>query len=292
MIKYIRQHQFAILLFLFILIPMIAIDTSTRKPRDYRPYDRWIITITGPIQEVIHWTLDSAVSFLQHYVFLLHTKEENIRLLEETRKLSSAVINLREAFEENKRLRGLLHFKETYKFNSVVARVVARDVATEFRSIRINRGELDGIKKDMAVVNAEGVIGRVLRTSDHTADVVTILDLLSSVDAISARSRARGIVEGMTDDSCQLKFALRTDDLQQEDLLITSGLEGIFPKGIPVGTVTNVRKRSFGITQNVEVRPSVDFSKLEEVLVVQSFDPAPVHSLEALSVPIPSEKTK
>ncbi|MBI2711381.1 MAG: rod shape-determining protein MreC, partial [Bdellovibrio sp.] len=107
-----------------------------------------------------------------------------------------------------------------------------------------------------------------LRTTQNTSDVVTILDLLSAVDAIVERSRARGIVEGLTDDVCQLRYALRTDDIQPGDVLISSGLGGIFPKGVTVGTVSKVNRKPYGITQEVEVRPSVDFSKLEEVLVV------------------------
>jgi rod shape-determining protein MreC len=129
----------------------------------------------------------------------------------------------------------------------------------------------------MAVMNAEGVVGRILRVDEHTSDVVTLLDPLSAIDAYIMRSRARGIVEGLTDSLCQLKFALRVDDIQPGDLLLSSGLGGNFPKGVPVGTIIKVTRKSFGITQKVEVKPSVDFSKLEEVLVVTKTDAAPAH---------------
>jgi rod shape-determining protein MreC len=128
------------------------------------------------------------------------------------------------------------------------------------------------------VINAEGVIGRVLRVSEHNADVVTLLDPLSAVDAYIMRSRARGIVEGLTDALCQLKFALRVDDIQPGDILLSSGLGGNFPKGIPVGTVIKVTRKSYGITQKVEVKPSVDFSRIEEVLVVTHADASPSHT--------------
>ena len=158
-----------------------------------------------------------------------------------------------------------------------MARMIAKDVSTEFRAIRINRGKNNGIEPNMAVINAEGVVGRVLRVTDSTSDVVTILDPLSAIDAYIMRSRARGIVEGLTDSLCQLKFALRVDDIQPGDLLLSSGLGGNFPKGIPVGSIIKVTRKSFGVTQKVEVKPSVDFSKLEEVLVVTHTDASPAH---------------
>jgi len=272
MFKYIKEYRFYITLFLFVLIPVIAIDTSTRSPRDFRAWDKAVVAVTSPLQALISWSLDMVASGYQNYIYLWHTRQDNLALLEENRKLLNSIASLRETQQENIRLRKLLNFEEKTSLKSVVARVIAKDVSTEFRSIRINRGENAGIRKNMAVVTEEGIVGRVLRTTPGTADVVTILDLLSAVDAIVERSRARGIVEGMTDEACQLRYALRTDDIQPGDILISSGLGGIFPKGVPVGTVSKVNRKPYGITQEVEVRPSVDFSKLEEVLVVLKGD--------------------
>ncbi len=272
MIKYLKQYRFYIILFLFILIPVIAIDTSTRSARNYRFYDRLIVGITSPIQAMISWSLEQIASSYENYIYLWHTHQDNLALLDENRKLLNSIASLKETQQENIRLRKLLSFEQQFNLKSVVARVIAKDVSTEFRSIRINRGESSGIKRNMAVTTDEGIVGRVLRTTQDTSDIVTILDLLSAVDAIVERSRARGIVEGLTDDTCQLKFALRTDDIQPGDILISSGLGGIFPKGAAVGTVSKVNRKPFGITQEVEVRPNVDFSKLEEVLVVLNGD--------------------
>lgn len=250
------------------LIPVIAIDTSTRTPQDYRFYDRVIVTVTTPIQSFISWVLNGIADASQSYLFLLKLKTENETLVQENRKLLSEIGVLKETQQENERLRLLLSFRESFKLDTVVARVIAKDVSTEFRAIRINRGESSGVHKDMAVVTHEGIVGRVLRTTETTADIVTLVDLLSAIDAIDQRSRAHGVVEGLSDDLCTLRYTLRTDDIQAGDILISSGLGGVFPKGVPVGTVSRVNKKSFGITQEVEVRPNVDFSRLEEVLVV------------------------
>ena len=277
MLNLIRQYRFYLVLLLFLLVPILSIDSANRSPREYRAYDKAALFITSPFQIAIHWTLDSIVGFYENYLALWKTRDENLSLMDENRKLVNTIINLRELEQENIRLRNLLQFKENYKIESVVARMIARDVSSEFRAIRINRGKSSGIEPNMAVINSEGVIGRVLRVTESTADVVTILDPLSAVDAYIMRSRARGIVEGLTDSLCQLKFALRVDDIQPGDLLLSSGLNGNFPKGIPVGTVIKVTRKSFGVTQKVEVKPSVDFSKLEEILVITKSDASPAH---------------
>jgi len=283
MFKYLKEYRFYIILFLFILIPIISIDTATRSPRNYYFHDRMIVTLTSPIQAFIGWSFDQLVSVFQNYIYLWHTHQKNLVLLEENQKLLNTIVNLKEAEQENLRLRNLLDFKEKFYLKSVVARVIAKDVSLEFRAIRINRGTNSGIKKDMPVVNSEGLVGKILRTTTTTSDVVTLFDLLSAVDVIVRRSRVRGIVEGMTDEVCQLKYALRTDDIQLNDLLLSSGLGGIFPKGIPVGTVSKTHRKSYGITQSVEVIPSVDFSKLEEVLVITTGISTPIHLQEQAS---------
>lgn len=268
MLKYIKEYRFYIVLVLFVLIPVVAIDTSTRAPKNYRFYDKVIISLTSPIQRAISWSLDLGVSFFQDYIYLLHTRQDNFLLFEENRKLLNSIANFRETQEENIRLRRLLHFEEEFKFESVLARVIGKDVSTEFRTIRINRGRSSGIQKNMAVVTNEGIVGRILETTSNTSDVVTILDLLSAVDAIDERSRARGVIEGFTDDECIFRYVLRTDDIQPGDVLVSGGLGGLFPKGIPVGIVSKASKEQFGITQEVKVQPSVNFSKLEEVMVI------------------------
>jgi rod shape-determining protein MreC len=272
MVKYLREYRFYIILFAFILIPVIAIDTSTRAPRDYRFYDRLIVGITWPIQAGISWSLDKLASGFHNYIYLWHVRQDNLSLMDENRRLLNSIAGLRETEQENIRLKKILTFEEHFHIQSTVARVVAKDISTEFRAIRINRGENAGIRKNMAVISTEGVVGRVLRTTPNTADVITVLDLLSAVDTINERSRARGVMEGLTDDVAVLRYTVRTDDIQPGDGLISSGLGGIFPKGIPVGSVSKVNRKQFGISQEVEVRPAVDFAKLEEVMVVTHAD--------------------
>jgi rod shape-determining protein MreC len=186
MLKLIRQYRFYLILLLFLLIPLLSIDTVNRSPRDYRIYDKVALTVTTPFEIAIHWTLDSLVNFYENYISLWKTRSENLALIDENRKLVNTILNLRELEQENIRFRDLLQFKETYQIKTVVARMVAKDVSSEFRAIRINRGRNSGIEPNMAVINAEGVVGRVLRVDESTSDVVTLLDPLSAIDALAS----------------------------------------------------------------------------------------------------------
>ncbi|MGE4232713.1 MAG: rod shape-determining protein MreC [Bacteriovoracia bacterium] len=273
MFKLLREYRFYVTIAAFVLIPIFALNTSNKAPADFNVLDKAVVFITAPLQNLITLTIDKTAQLFQNYVFLINVRKDLNQVMEENRKLSNIIHNYKEMEAENKRLHALLQFQYQVEGKKITAQVVAKDVSSEFRSIRINKGSSSGIEKGMAVVTHEGIVGRILRTTESYSDILTILDNLSSVDAVVQRTRARGVIEGATDFTCILKYLLRTDDVQDNDTIIASGLDAVFPKGLNIGTVTKVKKKSYGISQDVEVRPSVDFSKLEEVLVVLRQDP-------------------
>jgi rod shape-determining protein MreC len=118
------------------------------------------------------------------------------------------------------------------------------------------------------VVTHRGVVGRITEVSSYTSKVLLITDMNSSVDALIQRTRARGVVEGRGSSLCELRYVAGSDDVSVGDLVVTSGLCGIFPKGLPIGTVKDVEKDSFGLFQQIELVPSVELNKLEEVSVL------------------------
>jgi rod shape-determining protein MreC len=272
MLKLIKEYRFYCSIALLVFIPILSLNTSNKAVGDFTFFDRGIVFITAPIQSAITLSIDHAAGFIQNYIFLMNTRRDFSAVVEENRKLLNTIHNFKEIEVENKRLRALLQFQDKIEDKKTTAQVIAKDVSTEFRSIRINKGSNAGIQRGMAVVTHEGVVGKVLRVTAEYSDVITMLDNLSSVDAIVQRSRAKGVIEGLTDASCILKYALRTDDIEVGDVVVSSGLDGIYPKGLLLGTVLKVNKKSYGVTQDVEVRPSVDFSKLEEVLVILKTD--------------------
>ena len=273
MLKLIKEYRFYCTIAVLLFIPILSLNTSNKAAGDFNFVDRSVVFVTAPIQSVITYSIDRCAHFIQDYIFLINTRRDFSSVVEENRKLLNTIHNLKEIEVENKRLKSLLQFQEKVEEKKTTAQVIAKDVSSEFRSIRINKGSNDGIERGMAVVTHEGIVGKVLRVTSNYSDVITMLDNLSSIDAIVQRSRARGLVEGSSDFSCILRYALRTDDIETGDVIVSSGLDSVYPKGLMLGTVIKVTKKSYGVTQDVEVRPSVDFSKLEEVLVILKVDP-------------------
>jgi rod shape-determining protein MreC len=170
---------------------------------------------------------------------------------------------------ENSRLTALLDLRETLPSDAVAARITSADASGLFHTATLNKGERHGVAKGFAVVAAGGVVGKVVATSPHAARILLLDDHASGVDALVRRTRARGIVEGGSKAGCRLKYVKRREDIRVGDKVITSGLDGIFPKGLPVGEIVHLGEEEHGLYRTAEVRPAVDFSKLEEVLVVE-----------------------
>lgn len=268
MFKLLKEYRFYVTIAMLVLLPILAMNISPSEKEELGTVDRAILMVTAPVQEFISWTIDHSAKFFQNYIFLVNLNKNYNELVEENRKLNNTIHNYSEMEQENKRFRALLDFQKKLEDKTITAQVIAKDVSMEFKSIRLNKGTKAGIEKGMPVVTHEGVVGKVLRTTADYSDVITALDYLSAIDSIVQRSRAHGIFEGAGDLNGILKYVLRTDDIEVGDIVITSGLDQIFPKGMLVGTVTKVVKKSYGISQDVTVKPSVDFTKLEEVFVV------------------------
>jgi rod shape-determining protein MreC len=200
---------------------------------------------------------------------VFRARTENIELRTQVRGLQEKLDTLTEIEIENARLRRLLDFREKLVGSLVTARVIGYDAAGLARTLVIDRGESDGVVKGAAVLVPEGVVGQVFVVSSNAARVLLVSDHNSGVDAVVQRSRVRGIVQGTPEGGCQLKYVKRTDDLQVGDTLVTSGLDGIFPKGLPIGEIASIDRRGQGLFQAAEVRPRFAQRDLEEVLVTR-----------------------
>jgi rod shape-determining protein MreC len=205
-------------------------------------------------------------------VYLVDVKADNDRLSFENARLRSRLREVEAAEVENRRLRRLLGLRETIPNETVSAVVVAKDT-TEF--FRVAHVVLDSpgvaIRNNMPVISLDGTVGTVLRVSGEKVDVQLTVDAGFGVDAVVERTGARGFVRGTGNRKrydVKVEFVQRTDEVEVGDLLLTSGVGCRFPKGIPVARVTKVKKQEFGIYQEVEAEPTVDFSRIEEVLVV------------------------
>ncbi len=233
-------------------------------------FEEFMIDSFGPVQQAFATTQTWLSDLIKHYVANVNASKSNEDLKQSIAKLQSELLNTVEIRKENQRLKELLKFGQTLPYQAVLAQIVAWDAASDFKVIRINKGAVDGIRIQSPVVTADGVVGYIYRLTDHFADILTILDPNNRVDGLVARIRAHGIVEGYKDRRALMKYVTRTEPVILDDSVLTSGLGNIYPKGLVIGNVARIERQSYGITQHIEIKPAVDFSRLEEVIVLIS----------------------
>ncbi len=269
MYRFLEKKYKEIIGALILLLTLITINSFHKIGRDIRWYDQAVIFMTTPIQYVLDSAVKGSVYFWENYIHLIDVKNDNDLLTRENAKLRSDLQKATETELENSRLRKILDLKDTLAVSMIPAEVMSSDVSDIFKTLRINRGEEQGIKAAMPVISYGGVVGQVIRVFPGYSDVLLITDPNSVVDAVIEESRTRGMIEGLGLGVCRLKYINRLDDVKVGYRISTSGMDQRFPKGILIGVVTEVSKKNYGITQKVIVRPSVDFNALEEVMVVR-----------------------
>jgi rod shape-determining protein MreC len=250
------------------LAAVLVASTATGRGRADR-LGRLLLDVMAPFQRVGSVAAREVGELWRDAAGLFRRRAELDWMQSRITTLEEQTVHLEEALQENARLRDLLAFKERLAGEVLAAAVVGRDATGLARTLTIDRGERDGVVKGAAVLAPAGIVGQVFLASAHAARVLLITDHNSGVDAIVQRTRARGIVEGTVNEGCGLKFVKRTEDLQPGDVVVTSGVDGIFPRGLPIGQLTGVDKRGQGLFQYATVRPFVNFDRLEEVLVTR-----------------------
>jgi len=203
------------------------------------------------------------------YVDLVGARQEREWLRDRVRSLEAEADAASAVARENERLRALLELRGTLPASAVAARITGAEASGLFRTATLNKGARDGISDGFAVIAGDGVVGRVVAISPHASRVLLLDDHASGVDALVRRTRARGIVEGGSQAGCRMKYVKRREDLRVGDKVITSGLDGIFPKGLAIGEIVQLGEEAHGLYRTAEIRPAVEFAKLEEVLVVE-----------------------
>ncbi len=256
---------FIIVLLLSALIVM-SLRVKQRKGVDY--FDALLMEFCAPFQKASTFVIKGIRGVFQEYFFLFHLQKENIMLKQRMAELQKENQQMKETSLANERLQKLLQFREKISPTVIAAEVIGQDPSSWFKSVTIDKGEKDGVRKGMAVIAPEGVIGQILKTAPHYSTVLLITDYNSAIDSIIRRSRAKAVVEGKGENRCQLKYLLRTEEVVVGDMVVTSGLSGNFPKGLMVGEVREVDRKGHGVFQYAELVPSVDLTKLEEVLVI------------------------
>jgi rod shape-determining protein MreC len=226
------------------------------------------LAVISPITGTFTHLSDGASSVTRDYVDLIHVRSENALLRNELAKVKSDQARLAELEVENKHLGELLALRDALGTNAVAANVIGSDANGIQRTLVLASGSSNGLSPGMAVLANEGVVGKIIAVSPNASRVLMIDDHNSALDGFDQRTRARGIVAGLVDDGVIMKYADRSQDIRTGDSIVTSGLDGIFPRGLLVGTIKSVRRDGAGLFLGVKITPAVDFRQLEQVLIL------------------------
>jgi len=248
----------------------MVLDRRHRKEGG-RPLPWWqatLLEVTAPIERLVSAPIDGVKGVWHDYVDLLGVRSENTRLAERIAEIESENVQFREALVTSGHLERVAAMRDEVEIKMLPAEIVGLDVTPWFRSILIDRGAEHGVLPGNPVITQDGVVGVVTATSPHAAKTMLLLDHQSTVDALVQRSRARGLVRGAGRDALEFEFFVRESDVVVGDEVVTSGLGGIYPKGLRLGRVAEIREATGQLTQIATVRPSVDLGQLEQVFVM------------------------
>jgi rod shape-determining protein MreC len=271
LLSLLKRYRELLVVAALVVVPLGVFFAHARHPSDRTALDRLVLAATSPIEKAVDWSVTGVLSGWRHWVALRGMRERAEALTREVNHLRAENDLLRPLKAENERLEGLLAFARARpESRPVGARVVGTRMDPKgLQLVTIDRGAEDGLRRMMPVVAAEGVVGRVHTVAGRSADVLLLTDRNSSIAVRVDRSRARANVRGQGGPGpARLDYALRSDDLLEGDALVTAGTDGVFPRGLPVGKVTRIRRSGQGLYQGAEVVPAVDVDRLEEVLVL------------------------
>ena len=267
-------RDFAFLLALLV-IPALFLRANLRDPSRLTWLDRALLQVSGPVQFVAEWTADGTTSLIEDYVYLVDVKNDNDRLRAENDRLRREMRTLRADAQRVYQLEQLLGLKERIATQARSGRVIAKDISPSFRVVRlaIDEGAQAGVRAGMPVIANEGLVGQIRRVSGRFADVLLTIDPESRVDVVVGETRARGRLEGLGERGryrCRIQFDRPDDQVEVGDEVYTSGLGKKFPASILLGYISRLSDQELGLHQEGEVAPSVDVTRLDEVLILTS----------------------
>jgi rod shape-determining protein MreC len=251
-----------------VLASLLLITASIRYGKGKLFFESVIVRVFSPAQSLFTQARTSVSDLLDHYFFLTEVSRENDRLLREVDQLTRRNSDLFEIIKQQERIKKLQGANKNGKVKSLTARVIGRDSTQWSKMIFIDKGTDDGIRGNVAVVTDAGIVGHIVHSTATTSKVLLITDSRSAVDSLFQNTRVPGVSTGTGNGLCEIKFVPIDAELEVGDRVVSSGLGGVFPKGWMIGTVVNTVKRKQELFQDVVVAPSVDFSRLEDVLVL------------------------
>jgi rod shape-determining protein MreC len=266
-----RRARELVIVAMLLALPVLFLRANLAAPAHLNVVDRAILRVSAPLQAGLTALCGGVGELWHRYVALVHLHEQNVQLTDENARLRAQLAAAQNGAQRAGDLEKLLGLRAALQFDTLAARVIAVETSAFFRVVRVRLDRGDDVKPGMAVLASAGTVGRVQRVFGGWCDVLLATDPKSSIDVVVARTGGRGVVKGIAGSDryrMRIEYLERKDEAAVGDLVVTSGLGASFPRDVPVGRIVKVEKRGFGLYQDAEVEPVVDFSKLHDVLVV------------------------
>ena len=274
LLRLLTRYRRGVILATALLLAFSLITLQVRQERAVVAVTRQAILFSiTPFVKITAVIVGGVTSVWHDYVDLRNLQEENKHLRRDVGTLHRRIEQLEEQALETQRLQRLLALREVPQAQSLTARVMAKDATNWFKTVLVDRGSLDGVRRNQSVVAPDGLVGRVVEVTPASAKVQLLTDPVSAVGGLLQRTRVTGIVSGNLGAGTRVRYLPLLADVAVGDLVVTSGMGGVFPKGIPIGRITTVERRSGALFQEATVQPTVDLSRLEEVLILTSPPP-------------------
>lgn len=265
-----RRPTLLFIVVLLLLFILMSLSSKTRYVGETRTmFERTVMTIFSPVPKTVNWIGRSTADMYHGYLDMRRAIEENNQLRHKVAQLTTENLELRQSEGDLRRLRSLLGYSEQFTIPTTMAQAIMLDTSSRFKSLILDRGSNTGIEVNDAVVNASGLIGRVVLTTKDMAKVQLITDNNSSVGVLFERTRRQGVLRGDGGGGAQVFDVSSNADVQQGDVVLTAGIDGVYPKGIPVGVVTK-SDQGQELSKQITVAPLVDFNSIEEVIVLHT----------------------
>lgn len=268
MLRFIAQHRVLLLILVLVLVGLHLLSTGLKKQTELTFFGKVVLTVYNPLYKFFSWPFRKVKDLFNDYLFLVHVKRHNAELEAKNQELAGQIAAMEELAAENRRLLDLLKMKDN-KFEPIAfGRVIGRSSLAEFRVITIDAGSNERVQKGMPVVAPQGLVGFVADAAPGVAKVVLITDPKSHIDALIQRKREPVTIFGQGTNECLLQYYDHRDiEVAEEDSVVASGADGLFPKGLPIGRISKIIREQDTI-RSIILTPAVDLDALEEVMVM------------------------
>jgi rod shape-determining protein MreC len=265
-----RRPTLLFIVVLALLFLLMSVSSQTRYVGETRTmFERTVMTVFSPVPKLVHWVGGSMQDMYHGYIDMRGAINENLSLRRKVASLTTENLKLRQSEGDLRRLRSLLAYSEQFTMSTSMAQTIMLDTAGRFKSIIIDRGSSGGVEVNDVIANANGLVGRVVLTTKDLAKVQLVTDNNCSVGALIERTRRQGVVRGNGSTNLQMADIPSLADVQPGDKVLTAGIDGVYPRGIPMGMVTKAEPGQ-SLFKTITVKPSVDFGAIEEVIVIHT----------------------